>query len=80
MKGSTDHYDGALLEAINHKIDAVLEGQQAMATIPGDVAQLKSDMFEVKYRLDSIEAVLTVHSSQINDLGDRMSGLEGHFA
>lgn len=68
--------DNILLEDINHKFDAILEGQAAMAHVPGDVAQLKADMFEVKADVKTIKAVITSHSSQLDDHEDRITKLE----
>jgi peptidoglycan hydrolase CwlO-like protein len=66
-KNDNDHYEGALLEDINHKLDAIMEGQQAMASLPGDVAQLKEDMSDVKNDLEAIKAVAREHSELLSE-------------
>jgi hypothetical protein len=37
----TNHYEGALLEDMNSKLDAVLEGQAAMADVPIRLTRLE---------------------------------------
>jgi hypothetical protein len=63
----SDH-DGILLENIWHELKAIREGQQAMASVPGDIAQLKDDMFEVKTDIRAIKAVVTNHEGRITKL------------
>jgi hypothetical protein len=63
----SDH-DGILLEDINHKLEAILEGQQAMGTVPGDIAQLKDDMIVVRGDIKVIKAVVTNHERRITKL------------
>ena len=64
-KNPNDHYVGALLEDINHKFDAIMEGQQAMASVPDDIAQLKNDMFDVKNDMRAITAVAKDHDKRL---------------
>ncbi len=61
-------YDGILLEDIDHKLDAILEGQAAMASVPGDIAQLKMDMTTVQGDIKIIKAVVTNHDERITKL------------
>ena len=63
----SDH-DDILLEDINHKLDAILEVQQAMWSVPGDIATLKSDMIVVKGDIKVIKAVVTNHDKRITKL------------
>jgi hypothetical protein len=60
--------DWILLEDMNHKLDAILEGQQAMGSVPGDIAQLKDDVIVVKGDVKAIKAVVTNHEQRINRL------------
>lgn len=80
MRDDNDRYQAVLLEDINHKFDAIMEGQAAMASVPGDIAQLKSDMIEVKTDIKTMKAVLTGHSSQLNDHETRITTLEQQAA
>lgn len=79
-KNNDDHYVGALLEDINHKFDALMEGQQAMASVPGDIAQLKSDMFDVKNDIAAIKAVAKDHEKMIKNHDKRLIRLESAAA
>ena len=63
--------DGVLLEDIDHKLQAILEGQGAMASVPGDIARLKTDMVEVKLDIKTIKAAIKDQSSQYNRLAKR---------
>ena len=68
--------DNILLEDVNHKFDAILEGQAALASLPADVAQLKADMIEVKADVRTIKAVVISHSSQLENHEQRITRLE----
>lgn len=72
----TNHHYGVLLEDINHKFDAILEGQQSLIPISRDVAQLKTDMREVKTRLTTIEFAVTDLSKQHCKIENRVTKLE----
>jgi uncharacterized protein YoxC len=61
----SDH-DSVLLEDINHKFDAIMEGQAAMTHLPAAVAKLHEDMNEVKTDIKAIKAVLKDHSKLHN--------------
>ena len=63
----SDH-DGILLEDMNHKLDAILEGQAAMGGVPGDITQLKDDMFEVKGDIKAIKAIVINHEGRVTKL------------
>lgn len=68
MSDKNDHYEGALLEEMDHKLDALLEGQQSLAQVPGDPAQLKDGMTVVKADIKTIKAVITNHEGRITRL------------
>ena len=57
--------DWILLEDMNRKLDAILESQQSMASVPGDIAILKDDMIVVKGDIKTIKAVVTNHEKRI---------------
>ncbi|HTB48655.1 MAG TPA: hypothetical protein VK712_01085 [Verrucomicrobiae bacterium] len=68
--------DGVLLEDIDHKLQAILEGQAAMASMPSDIAGLKIDMAEVKLDIKVIQAAVKDQSKQHNRLVGRVTKLE----
>ena len=70
------HYEGALLEDVNHKFDVILEYLGPLASVPSDVAQLKTDMGDVKADVKTIKAVITNQSSQLNNHETRITKLE----
>jgi len=65
-----------LLEDINHKFDVILEGQVAMAHIPGDVAELKADMKDVKADIKIIKLAYNEQSKDHQHLAKRVTKLE----
>jgi hypothetical protein len=58
-------YDAVLIENIWHELKAIREGYESLASVPGDIAQLKSDMIDVKSELRAIKAVITNHEGRI---------------
>jgi hypothetical protein len=62
MNGHTS----AVLEHIEGQLTAILEGQAPMASVPGDIAVLKSDMAEVKADIRTIKTVITDQSKMLN--------------
>jgi hypothetical protein len=67
-KNNNDHYEGALLEDMNHKFDVILEYLTPLASVPSDVAQLKDDMTVVKADIKTIKAVVTNHEGRITKI------------
>jgi cell division protein FtsL len=61
---------------MNHKLDALLEGQQSMASVPGDIAELKTDVQDVRARLTNVEFAITDLSQQDRQLDKRVGKLE----
>ena len=59
-----DHYEGALLESINDQLKAIQEGQDAMVSMPGDIATLKEDVSELKADVKTIKAAVTDQSME----------------
>jgi hypothetical protein len=71
-----DNDTNVLLEHIDHQLKAVLEGQAAMASVPGDIATLKNDMAVVKDDIKAIKAAVKDHSGELREHEVRISGLE----
>ena len=78
-----DDHTGALLEHIEDQLKAILEGQDAMSSLPPDIAELKADMAVVKADIQVIKAAVTDQSRELNahtdtlqDHETRISGLE----
>ncbi|MGI9027660.1 MAG: hypothetical protein ACR2FM_02335 [Candidatus Saccharimonadales bacterium] len=72
----TSHYEGALLEDVNDKLDALLEWQQPLTQISRDITELKDDMREVKQDISVMKAVLTSQSGQLHNHERRITTLE----
>ena len=60
-----DNY-GVLLEDVDDKFKAILEGQSAMASVPGNIRTLMDDMVEVKADIKAIKLVESTHSSELH--------------
>ena len=50
-----------LLEDMNHKLDALLEGQQSMARVPGQIEEIDTRLRDVEIDVKAIKAVVTNH-------------------
>ncbi|MGC1176588.1 MAG: hypothetical protein WA843_00815 [Candidatus Saccharimonadales bacterium] len=61
-------YDAILLEDINHKLDAILEGQQAMGGVPRQIEDIDTRLGNVESDVKAIKAVVTHHDRHINKL------------
>ncbi len=72
----TSHYEGALLEDINGKLDAILEGQAAMAEIPPRVARLEIDVSSVKTDIKAIKFAVKDLSTDFKTMNRRLTRLE----
>jgi uncharacterized protein (UPF0335 family) len=62
--------DGVLLEDIDHKLQAVLEGQAAMADVPGQISEIDSRLRNVELDVKVIKAVIKDQSKQQGHLPD----------
>jgi len=82
-----DNDTNILLEDINHQLKAVLEGQAAMASVPGDISEIKDRLTSVEGDVKAIKAAVTdqskenigIHGQQETVLKDhetRITGLE----
>ncbi len=76
----TGHYEGALLEDINGKLDAILEGQAAMASVPSRLASLETNMATVKFDLKTLKTAVTDEFREVRgefrEVKQRLSRLE----
>jgi septal ring factor EnvC (AmiA/AmiB activator) len=61
-------YDGILLEDIDHKLDAILEGQQAMGSVPRQIDEIDTRLRGVESDVKTIKLVLKDHSGQIAEV------------
>jgi hypothetical protein len=62
--------DGVLLEDIDHKLQAVLEGQASMADVPGQISEIDSRLRNVELDVKVIKAVIKDQSKQQGHLPD----------
>lgn len=75
-KNDNSHYESVLLEEIHSDIQTLLEGQQSLAHVPGDLAQLKDDMIAVKTDIKTIKLVVKGQSKDYRALKRRVTTLE----
>lgn len=61
---------------MDYKSDVILEYLAPLASVPSDVAQLKTDINEVKTRLTTIEFAVTDLSKQRGQIENRVTKLE----
>lgn len=73
---NTDHYVGVLLEGINDKFQAILEGYQSLASVPANIQELKTDMTIVKSELVAIKSVVGETAAKVDDHEVRITKLE----
>ena len=71
-----DHYHDALLEHIDDQLKGIAEGQAAMASVPGDINEIKDRLTSVESRLTTIEAAVTDQGHQVRDHEVRITHLE----
>lgn len=73
-EGIMSDYDIAIiLEDVNDKFTAILEGQQAMAHLPGAVAKLQDDMTEVKADVKVIKLAVKDQTKDHKTLVERVA-------
>lgn len=72
----TGHYEGALLEDVNHKFDVILEYLRPLARLPHDVDELKDDMTVVKTDIRTIKHTIKGQSKDHRQLEKRVTKLE----
>jgi uncharacterized coiled-coil protein SlyX len=60
--------DAILLEDMNHKLDAILEGQQSMARVPEQIEKIDTRLRDVEIDVKAIKAVVTNHDKRITKL------------
>jgi uncharacterized RmlC-like cupin family protein len=71
----TGHYEGVLLEEINDRLKALLEGQDTLAKATA-VAQLQADTTEVKADIKTVQAAIKAQSAASTDHERRITRLE----
>jgi septal ring factor EnvC (AmiA/AmiB activator) len=59
-----DNDTDVLLEDINHQLKTVLEGQAAMASVPGDISEIKDRLTTVQDDVKAIKAAVTDQSKE----------------
>ncbi len=79
-KDDINHHCGALLEDINHKFDAIMEGQQAMAHLPQKVDQIDDRLQRVESDVTVIKRAVTYQGKDHGALEKRVTKLEGAAA
>jgi hypothetical protein len=67
-----DHYDGVLLEDINHKVDMILESQAALATSM-ELGAVDERLIRVETNVEIIKRVVTEHSTSIKQQNNRLN-------
>ena len=55
---NTDHYEGALLEAMNERLKGILEGQESLAHVPAKLDDISNRLERVESKIDVIEAAV----------------------
>lgn len=78
-KNDTGHYEGALLEDINHKFDVIVEYLAPLSSLPRDVAGLKSNMRDIEARLGNVEFAVIDMSKELRQLDRRVEWLDGRI-
>lgn len=72
-QGDTSHYEGALLEDINSKFEAILEGQAALIPVPGQLTRLEDRLTSVE---DELQAIKMAVRDEFGHLKQRITKLE----
>ncbi|MGI9027659.1 MAG: hypothetical protein ACR2FM_02330 [Candidatus Saccharimonadales bacterium] len=72
----TSHYEGALIEDVNHKFSLILEVVGSLKDLPAKVDRLNNRLMRVESDVQVIKKVVTAHSYQINDYEERMTKIE----
>jgi len=63
-----DDYIAVLAEELRLQREQILEALDTMKNVPGDIRQLKEDMYEVKGNIKVIKAVLTDHEKDFRKI------------
>lgn len=71
-----DHYVGAMLEDIDHKFDAIMEGQQSLAHVPGQLENIEKRLDRMEVKSDAFEVWLKDHDKVIRSHDKRLVRLE----
>jgi hypothetical protein len=73
-------YVGAILEDVNHKFDAIMEGLQALAPVPARLDRIEGRLDHVESDVTIIKQVVKEHSQVLSehsrDLTEIKAGLQ----
>ena len=73
----TSHYEGALLEVMDHKLDLLTE---SLADVPRDIQNLKSDVSQLKEDMAVVKHAVKTYSGELDNHEHRIRHLEKHTA
>jgi hypothetical protein len=73
LNDDTSHYEGALLEDMDRKLDIILEVQAGMSSVPERLTNLEASMDEVKADVKVIKSAL---KHQTKEFRTRLTALE----
>lgn len=83
MGKDTDHYEGSLLESINDQLKAIREGQESMASVPGNISLIKDRLGNVETDVKAIKAavkdqgkIVNKHTKQLTNHDRRLTAIE----
>jgi hypothetical protein len=79
MGDNNDHYQGAILEDIQDKMQRVLEGVAALSGVPGRLTAIEIRLDQVEEQLTvlpAIKAAITEMNADLRDHEDRITRLE----
>lgn len=68
--------NGILLEEVRHMFLAIREGQESMASVPGDMAIMRDDIALIQSDIKAIKAIAKSHSIQLDNHEARITTLE----
>ena len=72
--------DRVLLEDIDHKLDAIMEGQQAMAHVPAKISRIEERLDGIESELVAIKAVARDHSELLSNHTRQLLGHDTRLA
>lgn len=76
MGTDTSHYEGALLEEMNDRLQKVQEALGALKHVPADIRRIKNDLAEMKEWRGIAELVIKDQSKTLNKHEIRLTRLE----
>jgi hypothetical protein len=76
MSDQNDHYMGAMLEAMDHKIDLILEAHAALAPLPRQVKKIDGRLTVVESDVKVIKSVVKATNRDLQGQEKRITKLE----